>query len=330
MFDIITIGGASRDVFFMTSKGRVMKDPRSSMKHLIAFEFGSKIIPETTEFTYGGGGANSAVCFAKLGLRVSSVLSIGAEGTGSLLVNELESVGVDTSYIMRSREHHTALSMVVGIPAKDHTMFLYRGANNNLAIHDWRPIKSKWFYVSSLTGDSTEVIPELFAYASAHNICIAWNPGSEQLEMGFHDISRFLEITDILILNREEAEKLVLTKNNRSKVHDIKQIIDSLSAMTKGLILITDGEHGSYCYDQKKLYHQPADKVEAVETTGAGDSYGSTFVACRFLGCSIEYSTKMAAHNAASVIQNVGAQKGLMNFDALRAKIENEDEQENN
>ena len=326
MFDVITIGGASRDVFFMTSKGRTLKDPLSSMKKLIAFEYGSKIIPEATEFTYGGGGANSAVCFARLGIKVSSILSIGAEGTGSLLIKELEADGVNTNQIIRSREHHTALSLIIGIPGKDHTAFLYRGANNYLFVHDWRLIKTKWFYVSSLTGNSTNVIPELFSYSSAHNICVAWNPGSEQLEMGFHDISQYLEITDILILNREEAEKLALTKNNRSKIHDVKEILNSLSTATKGIIVITDASKGSYCYDQSKIYFQPAVKVAVAETTGAGDSYGSTFVACRFQGCSIVYSMKMAAYNAAGVIQNIGAQKGLMNFDSLRAKIESEDE----
>ncbi len=326
MFDIVTIGGASRDVFFITSKGRIIKDPHASLKRLIAFESGQKIIPETTEFTYGGGGSNAAISFARLGLKVSAMLSIGAEGTGSLLVNQLEAAGVNTSHILRSREHHTALSVIVGVPGKDHSAFLYRGANNHLAIHDWRSIKTKWFYVSSLTGGSTDLIPELFAYSSAHNICIAWNPGSQQLEMGFHDLARYLEITDILILNRNEAEKLALSKNNRAKVHDVKQIIESLALSTKGIITITDANNGSYCFDRTKIFFQPAIKSEVVETTGAGDSYGSTFVACRFLGCSIEYSMKMAAYNAANVIKNIGAQKGLMNFDALCARIESEDD----
>lgn len=325
MFDCVTVGGASRDVFFMTSKGKILKDPHSNLKKLVAFEYGSKIIPETTEFAYGGGGANAAVCFAHLGIKVSTLLSIGAEGTGSLLIHDLQTAGVDTSYIIRNREYHTALSLIVGIPSRDHTMFLYRGANNHLVVQDWRSIKTKWFYLSSLTGESAEVIPELFAYASAHNICVAWNPGSEQLEGGYRDLKSYLDITDTLILNREEAMRLILSKNNRLKVHDPKSLLKALGTMTKGIILITDGNNGSYVYDQTKVYFQPAYKASVIETTGAGDAYGATFVAARFLGCSIDFTMKIAAYNAASVIQNVGAQKGLMNFDALRAKIEGED-----
>ncbi len=326
MFDCVTIGGASRDVFFMTEKGKILHNRGSHAKKLIAFEYGSKIIPETAEFTYGGGGTNTAVCFAHLGLKVSTILSIGAEGTGSLLMEDLKSAGVDTNHVMRNREYHTALSIIVGVPGKDHTMFLYRGANNHLAVHDWRQIKTKWFYLSSLTGESADIIPELFAYASAHNICIAWNPGSEQLEQGYHDLKNFLEFTDTLILNREEAMKLVLSKNNRLEVHDMKKLLKELAEMAKGIIVVTDGEDGSYAYNHNsEIYHQPAYDAKVVETTGAGDAYGATFIAARFLGCSIPFAMKMAAHNSASVIQSVGAQEGLMNFDALRAKIESED-----
>lgn len=325
MFDCITIGGASRDVFFMTSKGKVINSPHTQSKKLLAFEYGSKIIPESTEFSYGGGGANIAVCLSHLGLDVSALISVGAEGTGSLLIHDLELAGVDTGYVVRNPEYHTAMSMIVGIPGRDHTMFLYRGANNHLAVKDWRDLKTKWFYLTSLTGNSADIIPELFSYASAHNICVAWNPGSEQLDGGYDEIASYIEFTDLLALNREEAMKLVLSKNNRHRIHDIKELLKALGEMTKGIIIVTDGSNGSYAYDQSKIYYQKAYPAETVETTGAGDSFGATFLAVRFLGCSISFAMKMAAFNAASVISDIGAQKGLMNFDALRAKIESEE-----
>jgi ribokinase len=325
MFDCITIGGASRDVFFMTTKGKVINSPHSPSKKLLAFEYGSKIIPETTEFSYGGGGANIAVCLSRLGLQVSALVGVGIEGTGSLLIHDLELAGVDINYVVRNHEYHTAMSMIVGLPGKDHTMFLYRGANSHLAVKDWRELKTKWFYLTSLTGDSADIIPELFSYASAHNVCVAWNPGSEQLDGGYKEIADYLEVTDLLVLNREEAMRLVLSKSNRHKVHDVKELMKALGEMTKGIIVVTDGGNGSYAFDQTKIYYQKACPAEAIETTGAGDAFGATFLAVRFLGCSIGFAMKMAAYNAASVISEVGAQKGLMNFDALRAKIESEE-----
>jgi sugar/nucleoside kinase (ribokinase family) len=324
MFDVITVGGASRDVFFMTGGGRLIKDPARTLGRLIAFPAGNKIIPEVTDFSYGGGGSNTAVSLSRLGLDVSTIIAIGTEGTGSLIQDHLKAEGVNISNIQRSKEHHTAMSMVVAIPGKEHVMFLYRGANNHLKINDWRDLKAKWFYLSSLTGDSADIIPEFFSYAGAHNICVAWNPGSEQLEEGVKGLSSYLEITDILFLNRDEAEKLVKTKNQRIKIDKIDHILKELNEITKGIVVVTDGARGSFVSDHDKVYSHPSCATEIVDTTGAGDAYASTFMAVRFLGYGYEYAMKAASYNAASVIEYVGAQRGLMNFEDISVKIDNE------
>jgi ribokinase len=87
---------------------------------------------------------------------------------------------------------------------------------------------------------------------------------------------------------------------------------------------VTDGSKGSYVFDHEKVYSHPSCAVDIVETTGAGDAYNSTFMAVRFLGYSIEYAMKAASYNAASVIEYVGAQRGLMNFEDISVKIDNE------
>ena len=327
MFDIITIGGASRDVFYLTREGKVINDLAHHQK-LIAFEYGAKIIPEKTEFSYGGGGANTALSFAKMGLHTASIMNIGVEGTGSLVVKELEAAGVSCEHITRDKVNHTALSTIVSLPGEDHTMFLYRGSNNFMKVHDWRPIHAGWFYLSSLTGESVDIIPEMFSYARAHSIKVAWNPGHEQLVSGCQDLASFIEDTDILIMNKEEACSLVRGLDGGIDLSDIKEILAAMSQMTKGIIVVTDGEHGSHVVFDGKHYHEPAHSTKVVETTGAGDAYGSTFVAAQVKGFGIKYSMKLAAENAANVVAYIGAQNGLMTFGQLRAKIDGGDTDE--
>jgi sugar/nucleoside kinase (ribokinase family) len=238
MFDVITVGGATRDVFFVTSKGKII---REKDEKYLAFKYGAKIIPEDSLFTYGGGGANTAISFAKLGLKTATVLNIGAEGTGSLIVKDLDLAGVNTEFISRDRKNHTAMSIIVSLKSKDHAMFLYRGANDFLSVQDWRPLKTKWFYLSSLTGESTDVIPELFSYARAHGIKVAWNPGSEQLEKGFSELENYLEETDILILNLDEAKQLAFSREGNPKVKAVEEILGDLYEMTGKLVVVTDG-----------------------------------------------------------------------------------------
>lgn len=321
MFEVITIGGVSRDVFFLTHEGRVINDLKHHGK-LIAFDYGSKIIPEETEFAHGGGGANTAICFSKMGLHTSTILNIGLEGTGSLVLRELEEAGVSCQHVTRDKDHHTALSMIVSVEGGDHTMFLYRGSNNFLHVEDWREIHTKWFYVASLTGESAELIPEIFSYARAHNVKVAWNPGSEQLKGGFHDIAGYLSETDILILNKDEACNLLMTKDESIRHADYETLLLKLRELTPGIVVITDGENGSYVLGGNKSYKEPAHKSKVLETTGAGDAYGSTFVAAIIKGYGTKHAMKLAAENAASVVSFLGAQKGLMTFRELSAKID--------
>lgn len=321
MFDVITIGGVSRDVFFLTHEGRVINDMKRHQR-LIAFDYGSKIIPDETEFSHGGGGANTAISFARMGLHTAAILNVGVEGTGSLVIRELEEAGVSCKHITRDKDHHTALSMIVSVNGGDHTMFLYRGSNNFINVDDWRTVHTKWFYIASLTGESTGLIPEIFSYARAHNIQIAWNPGSEQLAGGYHDIAKYLEDTAVLILNKDEACSLLRSSKIRVDYSDREAVIAKLKEVTGGIVVMTDSERGSYVSDGKKIIHEPAHSTKVLETTGAGDAYGSTFVSATIKGYGIRHAVKLSAENAASVVSHLGAQKGLMTFAQLSAKIE--------
>jgi sugar/nucleoside kinase (ribokinase family) len=322
LFDVITIGGVSRDVFFFTHEGKVINDLKHHQK-LIAFNYGSKIIPEKADFSHGGGGANTAISFARMDLHTAAILNIGVEGTGSMVVHKLEEAGVSCEHITRDREHHTALSTIVTVDGGDHTMFLYRGSNDFIHVDDWRKVHTRWLYLASLTGESAELIPEIFSYARAHNIKVAWNPGSEQLAAGFHDIHRYLEDTDVLIMNKDEACNLLRTKEEKIDFTNNELIIRKLTGIVRGVVAMTNGEHGSYVSDGKKFLHETAHRVKVVETTGAGDAYGSTFVSAIIRGYGLKHAMKLAAENAANVVSCVGAQRGLMTFSELSARIDN-------
>ncbi|MEK7496382.1 MAG: PfkB family carbohydrate kinase, partial [Patescibacteria group bacterium] len=77
--------------------------------------------------------------------------------------------------------------------------------------------------------------------------------------------------------------------------------------------LITDGANGAYYMNQTAIYHQSAFKVNPVNTTGAGDAFGSGFLA-GFINSNS--NAKTALHlgmlNATAVIMHNGAQKGLL------------------
>lgn len=325
MLDVITLGSVSRDVFFLTREGRVIDDLTVPGKKFLAFEYGSKIIPENSLFTYGGAGANTSISFSLLGLKTAAIVNIGSEGTGDLVLRDLKKAGVNCKFVTRDKENHTALSIIIDVPGEDHIMFLHRGSNDYIKIKNWRGIKSKWMYLSSLTGESTDLIPKIFTLKREMNMKIAWNPGSEQLSKGFIGLSEYLTHTDVLILNRNEATKLVLSKDESADISDEKILLGTLYEMTGGLVVITDGGKGSYLTDGKKHYFEPCKKVEVLETTGAGDAYGSTFVSGLIKGFDLQECMKMASYNSANVIRFIGPQAGLMTSRSLSAKMKKDE-----
>jgi hypothetical protein len=258
-------------------------------------------------------------------MKTATILNIGREGTGSLVLKDLSNAGVNCNLVTRDKKNHTALSVIVDVPGEDHIMFLYRGSNDYLKIGNWKPIKTKWFYLSSLTGESIGLIPKIFAFKKAKGIKLAWNPGNEQLTSGYKGLKEYLALTDVLILNKNEAIKLVLSKYEDANVGDEKVLLGILFEMTGGLVIITDGGKGSYATDGKKDYFESIKKVEVLETTGAGDAFGSTFVTGCIKGFDIQYCMKMASYNSANVIRFIGAQAGLMTSSKLNDTIKKEE-----
>lgn len=312
MFDVITIGGATRDIFFRTKEGRILKEANKSY---LSFEYGSKIIPDQTFFSYGGGAANSAIAMAKMGLNVATYICLGQEGTGDIVVENLESQGVDARFVVRDKEEHTAVSFILSIPGGDRIIFNYPGANIDLDIKNWEELKTNWIYLTSLRGKSANLLPKIAKFLKHQKINLAFNPGETQLRKGLSYLKKILKETSVLILNFDEAKELASLGVKSSKIDDV---LKALQSKGPEIVVITDGKNGSYAFDSKKIFYQKCISERVFDTTGAGDAYGSTFVASLILGFGIQKAMKLAALNSASVVGHLGAQKGLLTLKELK------------
>jgi ribokinase len=320
MFDLISIGGATRDIFFHIESLQTRKEPGRLGERYLEIPYGEKIVSSETFYSYGGGAINIAVCGARLGLKTASVCNIGREGTGSLIIDYLKKEGVNTSLVGRDAHLHTGLSALVVGEDGEHTGFLERGANNHLYLKSTRPLKkARWFYISSLTGESEKILPEIFAIAERERIKIAFNPGSKQLGTGYHGLKNYLAQADILILNLEEAEELVFSKTKKmpKTEGEILRVLDEVGGK---ISVVTDAEKGSHAISDGKTFHERCFSTTVVDTTGAGDCFGGTFVFGQIQGLGIQESLRLAAINSASVVAKMGASAGLLRYNDLKGK----------
>ena len=210
-FDVVTVGGAARDITFYTKEGKLvaqMKDPLR--QKLLGFGYGAKINIEKSYFTFGGGAANTAVAFARLGLDTAIIARVGKDDDGKAVVANLVKNKVETKFIQIDPVAKTGFSFIVTFgPEVEHTAFLFRGANNNLKLgtHNLK-LKTDWFYVASLSGEGWRGVMDSITLTKSR---IAWNPGNKQLAAGLPSLKKYMAKTAIFFVNKEEAIELVMS-----------------------------------------------------------------------------------------------------------------------
>lgn len=318
MFDFITIGGATRDIFFTYKNLKKVRDKESISGHYLMVPYGEKMVSDKAFYSYGGGALNSAICISGLGGKVATLCSVGIEGTGDLICKKLKEEEVSTSLIRRDPIHHTGLSVLILGKDKEHTGFLERGANDFLKIKRKTDLgKTRWLYISSLTGSSEKILPEVFDYAKKRNKKIAFNPGSQQIKKGARWLRKYFSQSEILLLNMKEAES-ILEKTSKEKPKNIDDLLFKIEKLGATISVVTDGERGAYAISEGKIYYQEAIKAKVVDTTGAGDSFGSTFAFAISIKGSIQVSLKLAATQSSLVVRTMGANEGLLNMEKER------------
>ena len=129
---VTTIGGATRDIMFYTDDMLLLDNKQDLLRQkLIAFEYGAKIYSKDVYFTYGGGGMNTAVNFAGLGIKTQTVLSVGDDLVGTEIFRYLKSKKVNTKFVQEHKKIRTGTSAIVNVGKyNEHVIFAYRGANN--------------------------------------------------------------------------------------------------------------------------------------------------------------------------------------------------------
>lgn len=336
MFDVVTIGSATLDVFIESDSANIVsvssKDKRSDF---MSFPYGSKVEIDDFSRSLGGGGINTAMNFAHLGFKTSTIVKLGADEISPVVCQKLKESNIDTSNIIKAKEGLTGFSIILVSFQGDRTVLAHRGVNSHIKEKDidFDKLKNaKWLYIAPLAGDSNKMLDKLATYAKENNIKLSINAGTTAIKKGEKYFSEIIKTANILVLNREEASLLTKisvrpdTKNEKfSKefIHpDIIQMLKTLRGSNHVNVVITDGKAGVYAYDGNNLYKAPEFPAVVRSTLGAGDAFSSTFTAAmEKYNMNIKKALECASVNAAAVVEVFGAQEGFLNFDEIERKL---------
>ena len=312
-YDVVSVGGATVDILFYSKEGELISTGNIAKQKLLAFEYGDKILAERIFYAYGGGAANSAVTFSRLGLKTAPIFRLGADDNGRKVLANLRDNKVDASWVKTDAKASTAFSVVITVDneAKEHIAFIHRGANALLSADDLPlgKIEAKWFYVTSLPKFGWEDIMAKLAKTKKN---IVWNPGKEQIGQ-MAKLKKHLPGIKMFMVNRDEALEF-------KKLKDIKGLLRHIKDLGPELVVITDGKNGAYAFDGKKYYFMRALSTKAVNTLGVGDAFGSALTAALVYGKNIRQALAWGMKNSAAVVCQIGAQKGILTKKQINKK----------
>ncbi len=323
-FDVVTFGSATIDIFVETERERGLTLHTSEgEENLIAYPTGEKLLIKEPHIDVGGGGTNTATAFHRLGLNTGYCGCLGRDEHAENILHWLSHEGIP--FLGTRTSASTNMSVVLdSTRLSDRTILAYKGSSDELEFDeiDREALYATWWYFPSLVGKSYRTMLRLMRYARENNIAVAFNPSIYQAQHGFDALREPLTLSQVVVMNKEEAEALVGTSDSR------EELCRRLRQNGCEIVLITDGSRGATVLYANTLYSaRPREDNKVVETTGAGDCFASSFVAGLIKGLSCEQSLRLALINAESLISQMGPKNGLLDFETAM-RLVSEDSRE--
>jgi len=313
--DFLAIGDIVTDAFIELIDAEVNCDiDKENCK--ICMNFGDKIPYKGVVVVPAvGNSPNASVSAHRLGLNSALATELGNDETGEKCLEALKTEGVLADFVRTHSGKKSNYHFVLSFNAERTILIKHTEFDYKLPKLEENP---KWVYLSSLGENSIDYQIEIAKWIKENpDIKLAFQPGTFQIKMS-DNLGELYEISEVFFCNVKEAKEIL--KISTTENPEIKELLEKMNQKGPKIVVITDGPKGAYTYDGEKAYFMPAypDPAPPRERTGAGDSFSSTFVSALALGKTIPEAMSWAPINSMSVVQEIGAQKGLLN----RKKLE--------
>lgn len=320
---VICIGSASKDVFFPTDEALLIDTPDDiTAKQKIAFELGGKYRVKDRFEAVGGVAANVACGLSRLGQSVAAYSCVGNDDMGKFILQSLIAEGVQTGLVQELADAKTDLSAIIVMEQNgERTIFHNRDANERLQVDQSKLKGAEWLFVSALNGDWQQNLSAIVAAKKSSGAKLALNPGQHNIKEDAKRMMELLPEVDVLLLNKDEAIELLLHGDARptdAELNDERFLLTALHTVGAKMIGMTDGKRGAWGYDGTEYWYCPIHTREAVvDSTGAGDAFGSGFFSALLSGHSLSEALQYGMANSGSVVGFYGAIAGLLRPDDM-------------
>ncbi|HDJ4231532.1 TPA: ribokinase [Staphylococcus aureus] len=236
---------------------------------------GETLHVEEAQKAFGGGkGANQTIATARMQADTTFITKIGTDGVADFILEDFKVAHIDTSYIIKTAEAKTGQAFITVNAEGQNTIYVYGGANMTMTPEDVINAKDAIINADFVVAQLEVPIPAIisaFEIAKAHGVTTVLNPAPAKALP-----NELLSLIDIIVPNETEAELLSGIKvTNEQSMKDNANYFLSIGIKT---VLITLGKQGTYFATKNQSQHIEAYKVNAIDTTAAGDTFIGAFV----------------------------------------------------
>jgi ribokinase len=271
---------------------------------------GETVIGGDVERHRGGKGANQAVSAARLGRPTAMIGCVGEDDAGRELLRGLNADGVDTSHVRRLPDVPSGTALIAVAMDGENDIVVSPGANGRVdasLVHDAAAVLSS----AAVTLLQLEIpIDAVVAAAEAAGGTVVLNPAPV-----FPLPAGLLERVGVLVLNRVELATLTEAPVPAT-IGDVEALVDLLPGGLR--VVATLGADGALVSDGRERVHVPAVRVDAVDTTAAGDAFCAAIADALVAGASLAEATRRAVRVAGFTVTRAGAQDSLPRREEFR------------
>jgi ribokinase len=253
----------------------------------------------------GGKGANQAVATARLGGRVRLIARVGDDERGRRLLAGLTSEGVETEFVVVDDSEPTGAALILVDTQGENVIAVAPGANARLS--------AEQVVAGINTSEAAVLLAQLEVPLDIVVVAAiaARNRGMKVVLNAAPAATlppNFNELFDVLVMNRAEAVAALSTQ-----LPDKESVLASASsASERGLeVVITLGPDGVVAASAGRVWHRPADVVDAVDTVGAGDTFAGALALLLAEGRDLLEAVDIAASAGALAVCRRGARTGM-------------------
>ena len=274
---------------------------------------GQTIIGSNFKEVPGGKGANQAVAMARLNGNVSMIGKVGEDGFGQTLINSLKNDKVDTTYIQTSKGA-TGVALITVDKNAQNSIVVSPGANFEVKEDD---------IDNNIEAIKNSDIVVLQLETPLNTIKYALNKAKELNKYTILNPAPAVELDDEIIKNVDlltpnETELEIISGVSIETEEDIQKAAQIMIEKGVKELIVTLGSKGSLYINKEKSMFKKAYKVEAVDTTAAGDSYTGALAVALSQDKNIEDAMDFASKVGALSVLKEGAQSSLPTLEDVK------------